>query len=347
MDEIKVSIIIPLYNGKNYIRETVNSFLKIKSNKEIIIVDDGSSDGSYEYCKSLWGNNDNINIFRKENGGIVDARNYGMRRAKGEYLLFSDQDDIAHPKVIDKACELSDLDNVDGIMWSTERRLPNCSIPCDTVVKDCLISEKEINTILIPSMLINRENEIVTYLGHIWAGMYKRKLIEDNKIYFKKFVDIEDDYLFVFDFLNVASKLGFMQEVGYEWRYNPKSETYRLKYIAGILKKYEKFYGYLTQSMDVQQLNANEKEQYEMYKVQNTLVMSIENSFTYLNNLKAEQKEIKEYYKCNKRYFNTDSIFPYDKRRKRIYICLKYGMFRFATTYIYLDSLYRKIKCRL
>ena len=72
--------------------------------------------------------------------------------------------------------------------------------------------------------------------------------------------------------------------------------------------------------------------------------MSIENSFTYLNKSKTDKREIKKYYLQNKKYFILNSVFEYEKRRKRIYLCLKHGMFCIAASYVYLDSMYRWLK---
>lgn len=345
MEEIKLSIIIPLYNGKQFIKETVDGLLKIKCKKEIIIIDDGSKDGSYDYCQNLWKSNTDVKVFSKKNGGIVDARNFGMKKAKGKYLLFSDHDDVVYPDVVDEAVQNAEEKGLDGIIWSTVRLINNgLYIPCDTVNEDCMVFEDEIENVFIPSMLINSGNKKVSYLGHVWAGIYKRDIIQKNNIFFKKFIDIEDDYLFVFDFLNEASRLMLMHKVGYAWRYNQKSETYRLKYIDHILVRYERFYEYLSQKSENHGISKDVLEKFEVYRVQNTLVMTIENSYTCLNRSKEENVAIRAFYRQNEYYFKKSSVFPYEKRRKRIFACLHYRMFRIATLYVYLDSLYRKLK---
>lgn len=345
MKEVKLSIIVPLYNGKDFVRETVEGLLSIQCQKEILIIDDGSKDGSYEYCKKLWGTNADIKLFSKSNSGIVDTRNFGMEHVSGKYLLFSDHDDVVYPRVIEEAVKRAEEETLDGVIWSTVRLLDDGQcIPCDAVNSDCVVSKAEVLNEFIPAMLTNAKCQKVSYLGHVWAGIYKREIVEKTKIRFKRFVDIEDDYLFVFDFLRAAARLGLMQDVGYAWRFNQKSETYRLKYVSHILEKYEAFYGYLTQGIQGLELSAEIRKICRTYQVQNTLVMTIENSFTCLNKRREDQKKIRDYYRKNRTYFEVDSVFTYEKRRKRIYACLRHGVFPAAAGYVYLDSIYRKIK---
>ena len=348
MDNIDLSIVIPLYNGKQYIKETVDVLLKIECKKEIIIIDDGSTDGGYEYCRKLWGDNSDIKLFSKQNSGIVDTRNFGLKNSSGQYLLFSDQDDVAYPEVIDDAINNARNKRLDGVLWSTVRLLENNQkVPCDTVYNDEIVTKSEIINSLIPSMLINGTNEKVSYLGHVWAGIYRRDIVEKNNINFKRFVDIEDDYLFVFDFLIVANTVGLMHRTGYAWRFNQKSETYRLKYIDNITSKYFEFYNYLKSEVEYLNISSNFLDLFHTYVVQNTVVMSIENSFTYLNHGNSDKQQIKKIFNNNRYLFNRQSVFPYAKRRRRIYWCLNHNVFNLATTYVYIDSLYRKYKKKI
>lgn len=91
---MKVSIIIPVYNVEKYIVKCINS-IKEQSlgDFECLVVDDGSKDNSIKLVKDIVSNDNRFNIFTKENGGLSDARNYGLQYAKGEYVCFVDSDD--------------------------------------------------------------------------------------------------------------------------------------------------------------------------------------------------------------------------------------------------------------
>src|ERR1700748_3370934 len=88
-----VSIIIPVYNAQKYLAETINSALaQTWPNKEIIIVDDGSTDNSFQIAKNF--ENDKVRVYYQENRGAGAARNKGLREAKGNYIQFLDADDL-------------------------------------------------------------------------------------------------------------------------------------------------------------------------------------------------------------------------------------------------------------
>lgn len=92
----KISVIVPIYNVQNYLEECINSILKQDyENIEIILIDDGSTDKSGIICdKYKKKYNSIIKVFHKKNGGLSDARNYGIRHATGRYIAFVDGDDI-------------------------------------------------------------------------------------------------------------------------------------------------------------------------------------------------------------------------------------------------------------
>lgn len=93
-----VSIVIPVYNGENYIRDAVNSALaQTYGNFEVIVVNDGSTDNTEEIC-SEFGNS--IRYFRKENGGVSTALNLGIRKMNGEYFTWLAHDDIFYPQKV-------------------------------------------------------------------------------------------------------------------------------------------------------------------------------------------------------------------------------------------------------
>lgn len=97
----KVSVIIPVYNGEKYIKETLNSVLQsIYQNLEVLIINDGSTDNSREICERYQQKDSRIVIYDQKNCGVVSARNNGVSKATGDYLCFCDQDDIDRKSVV-------------------------------------------------------------------------------------------------------------------------------------------------------------------------------------------------------------------------------------------------------
>ena len=97
-----ISIIVPVYNASQYLYRCIESILnQTYKDFELILVDDGSTDESYEICKKYANEDDRIRVFHKENGGQSSARNLGLDFATGEYISFIDSDDWIHPQMLE------------------------------------------------------------------------------------------------------------------------------------------------------------------------------------------------------------------------------------------------------
>ena len=102
MNEL-ISIVVPVFNIKDYLIKCVESLVnQTYKNTEIILVDDGSTDGSELLCDKLKSTYPSVKAYHKKNGGLSDARNYGIIKSSGQYITFVDGDDYLHPK----ACEI-------------------------------------------------------------------------------------------------------------------------------------------------------------------------------------------------------------------------------------------------
>ena len=111
-----VSIVIPVYNGANYVAEAIESALKQSyKNIEIIVVNDGSTDNTEKIVKKY---GDKIRYFYKENGGVASALNFGIKNMKGEYFSWLSHDDIYYPNKIER--QIEELKNIDkdNILYS-------------------------------------------------------------------------------------------------------------------------------------------------------------------------------------------------------------------------------------
>ena len=96
--EIFISIIIPAYNASNYIQHTIKTISQIKQKKEIIVIDDGSTDDTYKICKKLEIIYPELFIHTQKNQGVSAARNLGIQLSQGKWLFFCDADDWIHPE---------------------------------------------------------------------------------------------------------------------------------------------------------------------------------------------------------------------------------------------------------
>lgn len=118
---MKFSIIVPVYNVEKYVIKCLESIQhQIYENYEVIIVNDGSLDNSEKIIKRFIKNNSKFKYYKKENGGLSDARNYGVQFAVGDYLLFIDSDDYINSELLEKLASILQKKNYDIIRYEAK-----------------------------------------------------------------------------------------------------------------------------------------------------------------------------------------------------------------------------------
>lgn len=93
MDDKLVSVIIPIYNAEHSLNKCIRSVVQQQGTVEVILIDDGSTDNSLSICKEWESKKQNVFLYRQENSGVSVARNLGLSKASGQYILFVDADD--------------------------------------------------------------------------------------------------------------------------------------------------------------------------------------------------------------------------------------------------------------
>ena len=116
-----VTVIIPAYNAESTVEAAVRSALcKNACAVEVVAVDDGSSDGTLAVLTSLCGESEQLKVYSKPNGGVSSARNFGLERASGKYIMFLDADDEFLPGIVNKAAEYAETNGADITMFGYE-----------------------------------------------------------------------------------------------------------------------------------------------------------------------------------------------------------------------------------
>lgn len=235
-----ISIIIPVYNVENYLKECINSVLEQKfKDYEIILVNDGSRDNGGKICDEYSKKYSFISTIHKENGGLSEARNFGLRIAKGEYILFIDSDDyiakdslsiIAEKILLNKKIDLIFLD---AIKFYPDGKI----IPMNVGYK-----EKEING--------KSKDEVMKYLaklskfpGSSCTKLISNRLIQENKLYFKKGI-LSEDIEWTIRLLKVAENFLYIKMPYYYYRQNREgsiTNTISLKKLECNLLIIEKY----------------------------------------------------------------------------------------------------------
>lgn len=191
----KVSVIVPVYNVEKYIDRCLESLVnQTLKDIEIIIVNDGSTDNSIkiveEYKKKY---KNKIIYLEKENGGLSDARNYGIPYAKGEYIAFLDSDDYVDRKMYEKLYNKAIENNSDIVECDFYWKYPN------KLILDTRNEYKNINDMI-------KNGRVV-----VWNKLYNRKIIIDRNIMFTKGVRYEDIDFF-YKLIPEINRLDYIKE---------------------------------------------------------------------------------------------------------------------------------------
>ena len=137
-NKIKVSVIMPVYNSGEYLQTAVDSILSQSlKDIELILVDDGSTDGSSEKCEEYAKKDKRVVVIHQRNGGICNARNAALKIARGEYIGFSDHDDEYLPGLLEDNYKLCITQNLDFVKFCKKW----------DVVEDGKVIERHSNTI--------------------------------------------------------------------------------------------------------------------------------------------------------------------------------------------------------
>lgn len=229
MDNLLVSIIVPIYKVEEYLDECIESIVhQTYPNIEIILVDDGSPDRCPQLCDE-WAKKDNrIKVIHKENGGVSSARNAGITLAKGEWIWFVDSDDSVEKDA------LADIINF-------------------TADNDLVIFDSKLN-----EQYIKDENFFSKYYFRYafgfepWNKLYKKSIIVDNDLRFDTEENVGEDLLFNITYYQYADKYKFSTSKYYNYRVREDSamQSNNEKRLEQQLRLYSKIYDVYKNKLD-------------------------------------------------------------------------------------------------
>ncbi|MBE6645660.1 MAG: glycosyltransferase [Ruminococcaceae bacterium] len=225
--DIKVSVIMPIYNAASYLRPALDSALdQTLSEIEIICVDDGSTDNSLEIIKEYQERDGRVRIITETNAGIGLARNNGMRRARGEYIAFLDADDFAEPAFLETLYNIAIKDNLDiaiagyDLYNSRKSRFEP-------------VTEAE-NSNIFKQGKVTSKNEYPDHIlssttGAAWNKLFRRSFVEEKGLHFLQDVRIYEDVFFVTSAMSLAERVEKIDKVMIHHRIH--SEQARVKFL--------------------------------------------------------------------------------------------------------------------
>ena len=223
----KISIIVPVYNGAEFLRPCIDSILgQTFPDLEVILVDDGSTDESPAICDRYAAQDNRVICIHQENAGAAAARNCGLKASTGKYIAFVDSDDWI------------DQDMYETMVSAAEER------NCDLVICDCL-KESEAGSCIytheLPGGYYNRDAMVSHYFPQLlmpdsmeypvtisnWLLLIRREIIEENRLSFPEGMRFSEDLLFGSEVGYYAQSMTYLKGyTPYHYRQNPASVTH-------------------------------------------------------------------------------------------------------------------------
>lgn len=222
---MKISVIIPVYNTEKYLKECVESVLaQTYHNLEILLINDGATDSSPQICESYAKQDARIKLIHKENGGLSDTRNTGIKQCSGDYVLFLDSDDYwDDPKMVEKLADQMQQYPVDILNFRYKKYMEDTKqfVSCLKSVEDIKQQEKD----QILECLINEG----LYISSACNKLISASFLKTNELYFEKGITSEDiDWCA--RMLIKCGSIGYNNTEAYVYRQRSESITHTISY---------------------------------------------------------------------------------------------------------------------
>ena len=229
MQKDKISIVIPVYNVEKYLQRCLDSVLKqTYTDIEIILVDDGSTDGCGMICDEYKKKDKRIKVIHKENKGLSDARNVGIDQITGEYLVFIDSDDFVSRYYIENLWRALKQSNAEMAISGFINYYEGDNIPLEKIVEENQIKKMTTQECL-KKMFYQDEIDMSA-----WGKLYKSEMFCDIKYPVGK---LNEDILVTYRLVEKSRSIAFIDNIDYMYfqrRDSIQNSTFNLKKMDAI-----------------------------------------------------------------------------------------------------------------
>lgn len=245
----RLSVIVPVYNTEKYLRECIDSILaQTFSDFELILVDDGSPDGSGAICDEYADKDPRIQVIHQENGGVTSARKAAMRIAHGEWISFVDSDDWIHPNMFERMIAKASETSADMVICDVSLEYGEKTERLPTLAEEGLYQKNALRDTIYPTMLLDTKARRPGILGSSCNKLFHRNLVEtvfwqvdDSFVY-------GEDALFCYGALLESNRIFVLRESLYHYRQHSASAMHQYngdRCYKNALRSYYAFQSFL------------------------------------------------------------------------------------------------------
>lgn len=307
-ENVKISVVMPVYNASDYLRPALDSVVhQTLTDIELICVDDGSTDNSLSIIKEYQQTDERIRILTENNAGPSIARNKGMARARGEYVIFLDADDFYDETLLEKLYNLAEVEKLDIAVCKFDIYNNRKAKFEDNIKSDH-------GEIFLEAGVVSKNDYPDVILscttGYVWNKLFRREFLVEKELAFDEELRVFEDTHFVVTALSLADRVGKCHEKLIHHRVytnQPRNKLFK-KYYGQVPVVYEKIkeflrsHGmYIPLSQSFLNLSAS-----RCYKIYNLLWHDAKREFW--NMLHEEYAEILAWTKAEPEYFESPEV---------------------------------------
>ena len=209
-ENVKVSVVMPIYNASDYLKPAIDSVLhQTLTDIELICVDDGSTDNSLSIIKEYQQSDERVRILTENNAGPSIARNKGLVRARGKYVIFLDADDFYDYTLLEKLYELAETDRLDIAIckfdiYNNRKATFEDNIKSDhgeIFTEAGVVSKND-----YPDVILSCTT------GYVWNKLFRREFVVEKELEFDAELRVFEDTHFVVNALSLADRIGKCHE---------------------------------------------------------------------------------------------------------------------------------------
>lgn len=249
-----VSVIVPVYRTKDYLKQCIESLLaQTYTDLDIVLVDDGSPDECPLICDAFASEDKRIQVIHKENGGLSSAREAGIKNANGDYIMIVDSDDWLEPDTIEECMQIAQNSGADCIMFGYMREYLNRSIPTlpfdGGFYYDIPTSEKKIHRRIVG--LIGdelRTPQQIDSLSSVCMKLYKTSVVKKGRIVSERIVGTSEDTIFNLYALD-GCKVSYINKCFYHYR-KSNTQSITTQHKPDLAEKWDVMYGIIQEYID-------------------------------------------------------------------------------------------------